>query len=361
MSATTIKLLSFHPLVKLFPEMSAIEFNELVADIEKHGQRNDIDTWNGEIIEGRHRALACQKLGIEPRYRARRFESEIGARDYVVSQNFARRHMTPENKRILIAALADWSKSDRAIAGQTKTNRNLVGKVRKEVEEKEAAAEQKKATVTGVTVEGEKATVTPGTVKKKRTGKDGKVRKQPVKKQKAAAKVEPKQTADVGKCSYCKKREGQLLADDLGGLPPRYACDECLKEAEKAFPAAEPKPEPERNGEGGDDWNDAGPDSHLNHDGTYAVVNRRKPAAGMRIQGFFFRARESERGARMDNMSGLPVDEDTCKAAQAAADAWTELARTLAARRSKAAPATAADDYPDLPAALNRALQGAAA
>jgi hypothetical protein len=133
--STNIKLLPFNRrLTDLFPEMSAIEFNELVADIEKHGQRNEIDTWNGEIIEGKHRALACQKLGKEPRYRARRFESEIGARQYVVSQNFARRHLSPEHKRALIAAFADWSKSDRAIAKVVKADKNTVAKVRKEKE-----------------------------------------------------------------------------------------------------------------------------------------------------------------------------------------------------------------------------------
>jgi hypothetical protein len=85
----------------------------------------------------------------------------------VVSQNFHRRHLTPEHKRELIAAFADWSKSDRAIATELKTNKNLVGKVRK-------------------TVEGKKTSTVPGGTVEKRTGKDGKVRKQPAKKQKAA-------------------------------------------------------------------------------------------------------------------------------------------------------------------------------
>jgi hypothetical protein len=62
MSKPEIKLLPFHPrLVKLFPEMSPIEFNELVTDIEKYGQRIDIDTWNDEIIDGKHRALASAR------------------------------------------------------------------------------------------------------------------------------------------------------------------------------------------------------------------------------------------------------------------------------------------------------------
>ena len=171
-----IKLLPFHPLVDLFPPLTDQEFDDLVADIEKHGQRNEIDTWNGQIIDGKHRALACQQLGIEPRYHARRFESEIDARDYVVSLNFHHRHLDPEHKRILIAAFADWSKSDRVIAGQLKTSKDTVRRVRKAVEKK-----NKPATGAGAPVE-------------KRTGKDGKARKQPAKKAAAevkAAKPEP--------------------------------------------------------------------------------------------------------------------------------------------------------------------------
>jgi hypothetical protein len=312
-----IKLLPFHPLVDLFPPLPDQEFDDLVADIEKHGQRNEIDTWNGQMIDGKHRALACQKLGIEPRYHARRFESEIGARDFVVSQNFHRRHLTPEHKHALIEALADWSKSDRAIAGQLKTSKDTIRRVRKAVEKK------KPSTGAGAPVE------------KKRTGKDGKARKQPARK---AVKVEPEvePTPLVGKCSYCKKREGQLIADLSGrGLPDRYICDECDEPKAKAA-------EPERNGEEGDP-NYAGPDSHLNNDGTLAIVNNTKPTS-MRMAGFFFRASEAERGARMDDMAGLPVDEDMCKVAQAAAAAWIELARILTARSAKAAPAVAAAD-----------------
>jgi hypothetical protein len=184
--STNIKLLPFHPqLVKLFPSMTAIEFEELVADIDKNGQRVEIDTWNGQIIDGKHRALACQRLGVPPKYRERRFESEIGARDYVVSQNFHRRHLTPEDKRALIAAFADWSKSDRAIAADLKTSKNTIARVRK--------AEEKKRAATGP----------GGPVEKKRTGKDGKVRKQPAVKKAAGkpkqpeSKGEPKKTGVV--------------------------------------------------------------------------------------------------------------------------------------------------------------------
>jgi hypothetical protein len=292
---STIPLLPFNEqLVKLFPDMTEQEFNDLVADIDKNGQRVEIDTWNGQIIEGRHRALACQKLGRKPRYRERRFADEIGARDYVVSQNFARRHLTPEHKRILVARFADWSKSDRAIAEQLKTNKNTVARIRK-------AAEQKKA-----------STVPTGTVEKKRTGKDGKVRKQPAKK---VAKVEPRAQAEAA----AEKIRATILAEAA---------------AAKVEPtAAEPKP-----------------------------IDRR--------QALLDRAREAISLAQFDDLHGLPVDEEMCKLVQATATAWLEVVRIVTSRKPapvaeascganpfvRAAPA-GTDDYPDLPACINRALR----
>jgi hypothetical protein len=133
----TIKLRPFNTaLTDLFPPMSEAEFDGIVKDISEHGLRDAIDTWKNEIIEGKHRALACQKLGIEPRYHACRFKDEAGARAYVVSKNMHRRHLTQEHKRDLIAKLlkADPTKSDTAIGKDTKTSPHTVAKVRKREE-----------------------------------------------------------------------------------------------------------------------------------------------------------------------------------------------------------------------------------
>jgi hypothetical protein len=154
--------------------MSEQEFNDLVADINKHGLRDEIDVWDQrgypEIIEGAHRARACQELGIEPRYRQRRFETEADALAFVISKNIHRRHLNAEQKRALIGTLleADPTRSDTAIGKQAKASKNTVAKVRKEKEGR------------GQLDHVEKRTDTKG-------------RKQPAQKQKAA-KVSPAAT-----------------------------------------------------------------------------------------------------------------------------------------------------------------------
>jgi hypothetical protein len=154
-SKPEIKLLPFHPLADMFPLLEGKDFDDLVKDIEQNTQLDDIDITDGEIIEGRNRALACQKLGIEPKYHERKFKSEAGIAAFIYSKNIARRHLTAEQKRDLIIKCADWSKSDRAIAADMKTNKNTIGRLRKEAEKK--------------------STVPTGTVQK-RIGKDNKAR-----------------------------------------------------------------------------------------------------------------------------------------------------------------------------------------
>src|SRR5262249_9530413 len=105
----------------------------------EHGQRVEIDTWQGQIIEGRHRAKACQQLGIEPKYHECRFSDEAGARAYVISQNLHRRHLTTEQKRELIGKRleAQPGKSDRAIGKIAKVDNKTVASVRAEKERRE--------------------------------------------------------------------------------------------------------------------------------------------------------------------------------------------------------------------------------
>jgi hypothetical protein len=58
------KGLGFHPVAMLFPDLSAADFAALVEDIRLHGLKVPILVHGGQILDGRHRYLACCKLGI---------------------------------------------------------------------------------------------------------------------------------------------------------------------------------------------------------------------------------------------------------------------------------------------------------
>ena len=58
------KPLTTHPVANLFPDMSEADFAALVEDIRQHGVRLPVLVYAGQILDGRHRYRACQKLGI---------------------------------------------------------------------------------------------------------------------------------------------------------------------------------------------------------------------------------------------------------------------------------------------------------
>jgi hypothetical protein len=67
----------------------------------------DIVVWQDQILEGVHRAKACQKLGIEPRYdRTKRYTDEARALALVVSQNLHRRHLDTSQRAMVAARIA---------------------------------------------------------------------------------------------------------------------------------------------------------------------------------------------------------------------------------------------------------------
>jgi hypothetical protein len=162
--------LTFHPLADIFPLMEGAEFEELVADIKANGQHARIVLKDGMVLDGRNRYRACCKLGIEPSFACETYSGQImDPAAYVISANIHRRHLTADQKRELIGKViaAKPEASDRQIAKQVKADHKTVGAIRKK---KEATGE-----------------ISPV---EKRTGADGKVRKQPARKAKPEAKIE---------------------------------------------------------------------------------------------------------------------------------------------------------------------------
>jgi ParB-like chromosome segregation protein Spo0J len=152
--------LKFHPLADLFPLMEGTEFDALVADIRANGLLKPIAVFDGMILDGRNRFRACKAAGVHL------VTDDIDGwiddpAACVISANIHRRHLTPEQKRDLLVELVKASpeKSDRTLAKEAGTTHPTIAKARKQAE----------ATGKALPVE-------------KRTGADGKARKQPARK-----------------------------------------------------------------------------------------------------------------------------------------------------------------------------------
>jgi hypothetical protein len=93
-----------HEYVELFPLMLDDELRELADDIKANGQRDPIVLFDGQILDGRHRYLACGLAGVAPEFTT--FEgTEADALALVVSRNVHRRHLTAAQRAISAAYL----------------------------------------------------------------------------------------------------------------------------------------------------------------------------------------------------------------------------------------------------------------
>jgi ParB-like chromosome segregation protein Spo0J len=129
-----LSTLTFHPLAEMLPLIGDDELKELADDIKKHGMLEPIMMFDGKVLDGRNRILALRALGDTHLHRSlfRELKCDRDPRAYVISENIRRRHLSPEQRRDVIAALlkANPEKSDRAIAAVAKVDNKTVAAVR---------------------------------------------------------------------------------------------------------------------------------------------------------------------------------------------------------------------------------------
>jgi hypothetical protein len=92
--------LPIHPAAALFPEMNQDDYIALRSDIAARGLIEPVWVHDGQLLDGRHRARACDDLGIPCPSRLYEGPDPVG---FVISLNLHRR-MLNESQRALIAA-----------------------------------------------------------------------------------------------------------------------------------------------------------------------------------------------------------------------------------------------------------------
>lgn len=121
-----------HPIAAAFPEMDAIRYAELKADIAAHGVHLSAITWRGQLIDGRHRVQACAELSIDCPSEERECNEE-DLPSLVWSLNGQRRDLSPSQRAMIGARMAQMSmpggdrtstlSKDRMVAGPNRTAR----------------------------------------------------------------------------------------------------------------------------------------------------------------------------------------------------------------------------------------------
>src|SRR3954452_10223063 len=62
------KAYEVHPLALTYPPMSEPEMEALTADIAERGLQRPIVLYEGKILDGRNRYIACERANVEPAF-----------------------------------------------------------------------------------------------------------------------------------------------------------------------------------------------------------------------------------------------------------------------------------------------------
>jgi len=97
----------YHPFAELFPLIDGQQFEELAANIKANGLREPIWVYKNQILDGRNRYIACEKVGIKVTTQEYIGTDPLG---FVLSQNVHRRHLNESQRAMVAAKIANLPK-----------------------------------------------------------------------------------------------------------------------------------------------------------------------------------------------------------------------------------------------------------
>jgi ParB-like chromosome segregation protein Spo0J len=97
--------MEFHEIANVLPRFDQDRLQEMADDILANGQRHPIVLFEGKILDGRHRFLACEIANVEPKvvYFKGGWEDAVAL---VVSENLVRRNLTGSQRALAWGKLA---------------------------------------------------------------------------------------------------------------------------------------------------------------------------------------------------------------------------------------------------------------
>ena len=102
--------MEFHEIASLFPMMVGQDFKDLIEDIRTNGLHEPVWLYEGKILDGRNRWLACEDLGITADFREYEGDDPVG---FVVSLNLTRRHLNESQRAMVAGKLATMKQGTR--------------------------------------------------------------------------------------------------------------------------------------------------------------------------------------------------------------------------------------------------------
>jgi len=102
--------MKFHRYSEIFPLIEGQAFDDLVLDIKMNGQKEKIWLYEGKILDGRNRYLACQRAKVKPQTKTYHGKEPL---KFVLSLNMHRRHLNESQRAMVAARLTQIEAEDR--------------------------------------------------------------------------------------------------------------------------------------------------------------------------------------------------------------------------------------------------------
>lgn len=98
----TEQALAFHEYAQIFPMLPLEELDALGADIAANGLLEPVTLYEGKVLDGRNRYVACLSVSVEPQFTQYTGADPLG---FVVSKNVHRRHLSASQRSVIAARM----------------------------------------------------------------------------------------------------------------------------------------------------------------------------------------------------------------------------------------------------------------
>ena len=127
-----------HPAANDWPLLQGDEFDSLVESIRERGLLEPVGLFDGQILDGRNRALACQKARVD--LRAINVHPKNGPWLYVIDKNAKRRHMEKGAVVLCVMAGLEHNEAERARVEKAEAAAKAAGDAKRSAAAKEQHA-----------------------------------------------------------------------------------------------------------------------------------------------------------------------------------------------------------------------------
>lgn len=154
-----------HPICALLPEHSHSEYASLVDSIRQQGLVNPITTYEGKILDGRHRFRACMDAGETPRFTEYLGTDPVG----FVQASCVHRNLSTSQRALIAAGFLEYERQQAKVRQQANLKHGDKAPVKENLPEREQGQGQSRDKagarmgVSGKSVAAAEAVLTHGT------------------------------------------------------------------------------------------------------------------------------------------------------------------------------------------------------